>query len=138
MTETSSVEPTLKRRPNWVHWLWLLALLAVPVVLWVLPADHFDEGQSMCPSVVLFDTECFGCGSTRAVQHLHHAELADALYFHQAAPLIYAGLVLLWFVWTYRTSARLGIWGETTRARVEGKLRAAAARKAAKRQDRSC
>jgi len=124
--------------PRWIQVLWLILLVAAPVVLWLLPSDYFDEGESMCPSVVLFDTECYGCGSTRAVQHLHHLELADALYFHQLAPLIYLVLVAFWVLWTYRTSARLGLLGAATQNRVETGLREdaikRAERKAARRQ----
>ena len=109
--------------PRWISKIWLVALLAFPIVLWILPADHFDEGQSMCPSVLLFNTECPGCGSTRAVQHLHHADLAEALYFHSAAPLIYLFLIGLWSLWTYRTATRLGIFGNARAAAMETKLR---------------
>lgn len=122
--------------PRWLLWLWLAALVAAPVALWALPADYFDEGESMCPSVQLFDTECWGCGSTRAVQHLHHAQLGDALYFHSLAPLIYLVLAGLWALWTYNTAARLGLFGAQRAAAVEGKLRAQAERRVARRRSR--
>lgn len=126
-----------KAFPRWLQISWLIALLAFPIILWVLPADHFDEGESMCPSVVFFDTECFGCGSTRAVQHLHHAEIADALYFHQLSPLIYAFLVFLWFTWTYHTAARLGLLGKARAQQVEIKLQEEAQRRIDKRKKRN-
>lgn len=79
--------------------LWLLALLAFPIILWLLPADFFDSGQSVCPSRVFFGVECFGCGSTRAIMHLHHFEIEDALYYNSGVFLIYPLLVLIWYVW---------------------------------------
>ena len=121
---TATSAPTAKSFPRWVLWAWAVALLAFPVVLWLLPADHFDEGESMCPSVALFDTECPGCGSTRAVQHLHHGELAEALYFHQLSPLIYLFLVGLWGYWLYNTGGRLGWFGRARAERIEERLRA--------------
>ena len=119
---TMSTKKVKKPFPKWVQKTWLAALVATPFVLWALPADHFDEGQSMCPSVLLFDTECFGCGSTRAVQHLHHFEFGDAIYFHSLSPLIYAFLVFLWGTWTYHTAARLGVFGSARAQRVETQL----------------
>ena len=118
--------------PAAILWAWLGLLLAAPIVLWILPADYFDAGRSLCPSVLLFDLECFGCGSTRAVQHLHHGEFADALYFHRLAPLIYALLVVLWSLWTYRTATRLGLFGRARAERMEAKLRANHERRHAK------
>ena len=52
-------------------------LLLIPLVLIALPADFFDTGQSICLSVVLLDTECYGCGMTRAIQHLVHLDFQD-------------------------------------------------------------
>ena len=133
---TPSTPSTPKPFPRWLQWAWLVALVAVPIVLWLLPADHFDEGESMCPSVQLFDTECPGCGSTRGVQHMHHAELGEALYYHQLAPLIYLFLVGLWLSWTYHTAARLGLLGAGRQASVEAKLRGEAERRAARKAAR--
>ena len=131
---TQGARAPAKAFPRWLLWTWLALLVAAPLVLWTLPADYFDEGESMCPSVRLFDTECPGCGSTRAVQHLHHAELGDALYFHSLAPLIYGVLVVLWGVWTYRAAARLGLLGARRAAATEAKLRAEAERRIARRR----
>ena len=55
-------------------------LLLIPLVLIALPADFFDTGQSICLSVVLLDTECYGCGMTRAIQHLVHLDFHTAAY----------------------------------------------------------
>lgn len=126
--------PTARPVPRGVLWAWLAALLVTPLALWALPADYFDEGESMCPSVQLFDVECWGCGSTRAVQHLHHAELGDALYFHGFAPGIYLLLVALWCLWTYNTATRLGLLGGRRAVALEAKLRGRAERRIERRQ----
>jgi hypothetical protein len=63
--------------------LWLIALLLVPIILWILPGDFFDDGDLIiCPSRFLFDIECFGCGMTRAVQHMHNFQWDDAVYYN--------------------------------------------------------
>jgi hypothetical protein len=71
-------------------------LVALPVVLLLLPPDYFDDGQSSCLSVVLFDTECYGCGMTRSIMHMIHLEFMEALYYN---PLGYAVMPML--IWLY-------------------------------------
>ena len=60
-------------------------LLAGLAVLIALPADFFDQGQSICLSVVLFDRECYGCGMTRGVQHLLHLDFHEAWEYNKLA-----------------------------------------------------
>ena len=74
----------------------LVALLALPVVLIVLPADFFDSGQSICLSTVLLDMECPGCGMTRSIMHLIHLDVAEAVYHN---PLGLVVLPLLGWLW---------------------------------------
>lgn len=79
--------------------LWIAALVLAPIVLWLLPAGFFDNGQSICPSKAFFDVECPGCGMTRAVMHMHHFNWREALYYNYAVLIVYPVLVVLWFVW---------------------------------------
>ena len=129
-----SPTPPARPLPRWLLGAWLVVLLVTPFALWALPADYFDEGESLCPSVQLFDVECWGCGSTRAVQHLHHGELGDALFFHSLAPGIYLLLVVLWSLWTFTTATRLGLLGERRALALEAKLRVRAERRVARRR----
>ncbi|HSK12599.1 MAG TPA: DUF2752 domain-containing protein [Phnomibacter sp.] len=95
---------------KWINWVWLAALFLFPVFLWLLPASYFDEGATVCVSQLLFKIECWGCGLTRAVMHLHHFELADALYYNILVVAVYPMLVLLWFTWVKAAMKRLHIW----------------------------
>ncbi|MDX2283197.1 MAG: DUF2752 domain-containing protein [Bacteroidia bacterium] len=95
-------------RPG-VQKVWLIALLLTPGVLWVLPAAFFDDtGFSVCPSKVFFNLECFGCGMTRAVMHLHHLDLESALYYNPGVAVIYPALVILWGYWVWKALQRSG------------------------------
>jgi len=88
--------------------LWLLLLLAVPIVLWILPADYFDHGgQSICPSKVFFDFECFGCGMTRAFMHFHHFEFSEAIYFNWGVLWAFPMIFIIWLLWVVRAAIRL-------------------------------
>ncbi|MEM9984968.1 MAG: DUF2752 domain-containing protein [Bacteroidota bacterium] len=98
----------LKNRP--VQWAWLSLLLLVPIVLWILPAHFFDEGEFIvCPSRAWLGIECFGCGMTRAVMHFHHLEVADALYFNLGSAVVYPALIVVWAIWVYKAMLRLGL-----------------------------
>ncbi len=95
---------------KYVNWVWLIALLLCPFVLWLLPSDFFDNSSlALCPSKLFFSIECFGCGITRAVMHFHHFEFADAAYFNKLVFAVYPLLIYIWVDWVKGTANNLGI-----------------------------
>lgn len=74
----------------------LTLLLALPIVLWCLPATFFDSGKSTCLSQVLLQQECYGCGTTRAIMHLLHADLSGAVHYNKLSLVVLPLLALLW------------------------------------------
>ena len=74
-----------------------VGFIGLPLALIILPADFFDEGQSLCLSVLLFDTTCYGCGITRAIQHLIHLDFAEASYYNKMSFVVLPILIGLWF-----------------------------------------
>ncbi len=70
-------------------------LATIALVLLILPADYFDEGQSVCVSVLLFDLNCYGCGMTRAVQHFIHLEFATAAEYNKLVFIVFPLLVFM-------------------------------------------
>lgn len=58
-------------------------MILLPLVLLYLPSNFFDEGQSICLSVVLLGKTCPGCGMTRATQHLLHLDWMGAAKFNK-------------------------------------------------------
>jgi len=86
----------MKKRPIGTM-VWAGILLLAPIVLWILPADYFDNSERIiCPSRALFEVECPGCGLTRGVMHLHHFDFEEALYFNNLVFIVYPALVILW------------------------------------------
>ena len=76
--------------------LYGVILLLIPFVLLALPADFFNSGQSVCLSVVIFNKNCYGCGMTRAIQHLLHFQFTEAMAFNKLSVLVFPTLSLLW------------------------------------------
>jgi len=93
-----------------IYWIWLLALLLFPFILWFLPADSFDgTGRVMCLSRLLFDVECIGCGITRAIMHFHHLQFEDAIYYNFGVVLVYPFLIWLWCRWIRNAAKIVGV-----------------------------
>ena len=74
--------------------LYLLVLILIPIVLIVLPADFFDKGDSICLSVFLFDSECYACGMTRAIQHLIHFDFSVAYAYNKLSIFVLPLLII--------------------------------------------
>jgi hypothetical protein len=77
--------------------VYVSGLLLIPLVLIILPADFFNDGQAVCLSVLLFDTTCYGCGITRAIQHLIHLDFKAAYDFNKLAFIVLPLLIYVWF-----------------------------------------
>ena len=77
--------------------VYLALLLIGPILLLLLGSNFFDKGQSICLSVLLLDKSCFGCGMTRAVQHLIHLDFNKAYYFNKLSFIVLPLLIFLWY-----------------------------------------
>ena len=73
-------------------------LLSIPVVLIVLPSNFFDNGQSVCLSVPLFNRTCPTCGLTRSIQHLLHFDWHTAAEYNKLAFIIVPILIIVWIM----------------------------------------
>lgn len=85
----------------------LLVLLILPLILFLLPAHFFDKGQSVCLSVLLFDTTCYGCGITRAVQHAIHFDFKTAYTYNKLVVVVLPLLIYVWSVEVFKLYRRL-------------------------------
>lgn len=88
---------------NWVkntlailHKIRIWATFLAPFLLWLLPADFFDDGESVCLSVQLAGIECYACGMTRSVMHLIHFEFAEAWGFNKIVFFVMPVFFLVW------------------------------------------
>lgn len=77
--------------------LYLLVLILIPIVLVILPADFFDSGNSICISIYMFNTECYACGLTRAIQHLIHLDFLIAYELNKLSVIVLPLLLISYF-----------------------------------------
>ena len=71
----------------------LTACLLLPAVLYLIPTERIMQGHSICLFRNLFGTECYGCGRTRALFSLLHADFLAAWEYNRlvsvVAPLLF-------------------------------------------------
>ena len=60
-----------------------------------MPADYFDEGESICISKLLAGMECYGCGMTRAIMHLIHLDFEEAYQYNKLSFIVFPLLSFL-------------------------------------------
>lgn len=83
------------RRPIGITLFVVLSILFI--VLLILPANYFDTGRATCLSVIFFEMECYGCGMTRAIQHLIHLDFKEAYEFNKLSFIVFplaVGMIL--------------------------------------------
>jgi hypothetical protein len=74
-------------------------IVLLPIVLLILPGNYFDDRQSMCFSMLFFDVQCYGCGLTRACQHLIHFQFEDAFAYNALSFIAFPALAIVWIQW---------------------------------------
>jgi hypothetical protein len=74
-----------------------MVLMVLPVFFIIMPANYFDVGQSICPSKLILNKECIGCGMTRATQHLIHFDFKTAWKFNKLTFVISPLLAFFYF-----------------------------------------
>lgn len=75
--------------------IYFVLLILTPIILILLPSSFFDSGDSVCISIMFFDKECYGCGITRALQHLIHLDFTNAIAFNKLSFIVLPLLIML-------------------------------------------
>jgi hypothetical protein len=82
-------------------------MIALPIWLLLSPANYFDQGDAICPSKVFFQTECPGCGMTRATQHMIHFDFKNAWSYNKLSFFLLPLLAFLYIRIFLKLSKRL-------------------------------
>lgn len=73
-------------------------MVSIPIYLFLMPADYFDVGQSICISKLLFHQECYACGITKACMHLIHLDIAGAYYYNMMSFIVMPITSIMWLL----------------------------------------
>lgn len=87
------------RLPN-SNWSILKAtgLIAIPVALFILPKDFFNDGPAFSVFAWLgVDDLMYSTGMTRAVMHLLHFDFETAAHFNKLSFIVLPVLMIVWF-----------------------------------------
>ncbi len=95
--------------------LWIV-ITAIGIFLSPSPNGHGTHqqlGLPPCPSVLLFDKPCPGCGLTTSWTATIHGQLATAFTAHPLGPLLYLGLTFaaIMNLWAYFKGYRIDTSG---------------------------
>lgn len=80
-----------------------LGVMLLPLTLFVLPADFFDTGQTVCMSKLVFNITCPGCGMSRAIQHALHFDFINAYHFNKLVVVVLPLLIFVYIKEIYTT-----------------------------------
>jgi len=92
-----SLPKTLKTRSLWK----LFFLILLGAVFFCIPKEYWGESYPICLYKILFNKQCVGCGTTRAIWSILHLRFHDALEYNKLIvvtfPLL-AGCLLHWAI----------------------------------------
>jgi hypothetical protein len=88
----------------------LLLIILLPLIIFLLPIDFFNQGKSICLSKVLLKTECYACGLTRACKHLMHLDFEAAFQYNMGSFIVFPLIAFLWIKWYFEERRRLKNW----------------------------
>lgn len=90
-----SFDPGAKGPTRFWQAIWALAFAALVVVAALLRPDpnghgtHTQLGLPSCPSVLIFQRPCPGCGMTTSFSHMAHGQVSQAFEAHMFGPLTF-------------------------------------------------
>ena len=80
-------------------YLKICGYILIPIFLFLLPSDSFDNGRDLCLSKILLGESCPACGITRASMRFIHFEFKEALQFNSLVVIVFPLLALIWVYW---------------------------------------
>ncbi|QTV06302.1 DUF2752 domain-containing protein [Faecalibacter bovis] len=102
-----------KRNKNILIKICSILLLGGALIFYFYQNNPSDNNSFFlrCPSNFLFNIDCPGCGTQRAIHHLLHLEIAEAFRFNALfvlfSPLILVVIALLIYNFIFDKSVRL-------------------------------
>lgn len=75
----------------------IVLLLSIPITLWILPSNFFDNGKSISIFALMgIEDYIYSTGMTRSIMHLMHFDFAGAIEYNKLSFIVLPLLFLLW------------------------------------------
>lgn len=87
----------------------IIAYFLIPILLFLLPSNYFDNGRELCLSKILLDESCPACGITRASMRFIHFEFKEAMEFNPLVIVVFPLLAFIWLFWLYKDFKKLSL-----------------------------
>ena len=85
----------------------LLALLLIPAILYTIPLESIYNGESLCLFKRFLNTECWGCGITRAFFSVLYGHFTLALEYNPLITIVFPLFAWLWLKEIFNTAKKL-------------------------------
>lgn len=85
----------------------LIALLLTPPLLYTIPLEGIYNGESLCLFKRFLNTECWGCGITRAFFSVLYGRFTLAWEYNPLIAIVFPLFVWLWLKETFNTAKKL-------------------------------
>jgi hypothetical protein len=70
--------------------------IITPFIMFFLPKDFFDKGESICLSKLLAGYECYACGLTRSSMYFIHFDFQKSWELNKLTFIVIPMLFALW------------------------------------------
>jgi hypothetical protein len=85
------------RRPaRWRRFFLIVAYLAVPAALLMVPTASVESGPAICLIKRVSGLNCPGCGMTRAFSHAMHGNLRQAIQHNILVLVVFPAMAIVW------------------------------------------
>ena len=73
-----------------------LALLSIPIILFSLSQETIPTNKSLCLFSNIFEVQCYGCGTYRAIMSFLNVEIINALNYNINILFVIPLLLYIW------------------------------------------
>ena len=80
----------------------IIFILILCTIFYFLPKRYLEETYPICLFKLLFNTECIGCGTTRAVWSVIHFKFYDAINYNKLIVITFPLLTICIIKWIFK------------------------------------
>ncbi|TGN30291.1 DUF2752 domain-containing protein [Empedobacter tilapiae] len=93
----------IKKRNRIIIKICSILLLSGAFIYYFFFNNPSDKGTVFlrCPSNFIFGINCPGCGSQRAIHHLLHFDILEALRFNALLTIMFPFIIYITLIWLY-------------------------------------